>query len=230
MKLGRLFKPSNRGTAVAMAVCLDAICRLDEDAVVAFFPSDHHYVNCSAFRQSIEHALELMEEYRQSLLMIGAAARYPETEYGWIEPGRTLRDSLVHPIHRVARFWEKPPREQAEVLQRRGCFWNTFVTIGLAGTFLELIQGVAPELPRALAGSSSLDRAYEHLTPLDFSRDVLARMPGRLIVQQDAASGWTDFGSPARVIEVLLREGSGSADLDYRLLIPPSITSSLPTV
>jgi hypothetical protein len=37
---------------------------------------------------------------------------------------------------------------------------------------------------------------------------VLARMPERLIVLRDNASGWTDFGSPGRVIDVLTQYGA----------------------
>ena len=56
-----------------------------------------------------------------------AEARYPEVEYGWIQPGGTLVDSLVNPLLRVSRFWEKPASRRAEVLRRRGLtdFQNT---------------------------------------------------------------------------------------------------------
>jgi hypothetical protein len=113
-----------------------------EYALVAFFPSDHHYSSCSAFRESVESGLRLIEEYPHSVLVFGAEARYPEVEYGWIQRGRVLVDSPTHPLYRVAHFWEKPALRRAEALQKRGCLWNTFVTIGSAGAFLELTQWV----------------------------------------------------------------------------------------
>ena len=94
----------------------------------------------------------MSEEYPESILVLGAEARYPEVEYGWIEPGRTLVDSLDHPLQRVRRFWEKPTLQHAAMLQRQGCLWNTFVTMGLAGAFLELLQATVPHLTRALEG------------------------------------------------------------------------------
>jgi mannose-1-phosphate guanylyltransferase len=204
----KVVQPANRGTAVAMALCLQRIVQYDKDALVAFFPSDHHYSNCSAFRESVESGLRIAQEYPHCILIFGAEARYPEAEYGWIQPGRTLVDSRIHPLHRVSRFWEKPTQARAEVLQRRGCLWNTFVTIGLAGAFLELIQATVPELTRSLAELSihrRMDRLYESIAPVDFSGAVLARMPKRLVVLRDALSGWTDFGSPRRVVDVLSR-------------------------
>jgi len=210
----KVAQPANRGTAVAMALCLEVIARQDEDALVAFFPSDHHYSNCAAFRGSIESGLSMMEEYPQSVLVVGAEARYPEEEYGWIEPGRTLVDSLSNPLLRVARFWEKPTVRDAKGLHRRGCLWNTFVTIGFVGAFMELLQATLPGLTRLLEGNSELDRLYERIAPVDFSKAVLTRMPKRLVVMRDGTSGWTDLGSPRRVVDVLRRHGESPFVID----------------
>jgi mannose-1-phosphate guanylyltransferase len=205
-----VIQPANRGTALALALSLHVIAQQDEDALVAFFPSDHYYSNSSAFRESIETGLRLIEEYPDCILTVGAEARYPEVEYGWIQPGRTLVDSLVNPLLRVSRFWEKPALKRAEMLQRRGCLWNTFITIGRVGAFMELLHATVPKLTRLLEHSfmnGQIDQLYGQIAPVDFSRAVLTRMPGRLVVLRDAASGWTDFGSPRRVIDALLSQG-----------------------
>jgi mannose-1-phosphate guanylyltransferase len=205
-----VIQSANRGTAVALALCLHVIAQRDEDALVSFFPSDHFYSNSSAFHESIESGLRLMEEYPDCILMVGAEARYPEVEYGWIQPGRTLVDSLVNPLSRVSRFWEKPALKRAEVLQRRGCLWNTFITIGRVGAFMDLLHATVPELTRLLEESfmkGQIDQFYGRIAHVDFSRAVLARTPGRLVVLRDAASGWTDLGSPRRVMDVLLSQG-----------------------
>lgn len=202
----KIVQPANRGTAVAMALCLRSIAERDEDALVAFFPSDHHYANCTAFHESVASSLSLMAEYPQSILIIGAESRYPEVEYGWIQPGRTLVESLSNPLLRVSRFWEKPTVKRAQGLHRQRCLWNTFVTIGLAGAFLELLQTTVPQLMKSVENvhhDGELDRFYEEIAPVDFSKAVLARVPDRLVVLRDAASGWTDLGSPRRVIDVL---------------------------
>lgn len=221
-------QPCNRGTAVAMAVCLQAIVRQDQDALVAFFPSDHHYSDSEAFRSSVESGLGMVKEYPNSVLILGAEARYPEVEYGWIQPGRTLVDSPAHPLQQVARFWEKPPLPRARLLQRRGCLWNTFVMIGLASAFLELLQTCVPPLLKSLDGwypGGHLERIYGDVGSIDFSREVLARVPNRLLVLRDAESGWTDLGSPRRVVDVVTRHGLRPQWLssDYR---PTALASS----
>jgi len=206
----KVIQPLNRGTAVAMALCLEIIAQQDDGALVAFFPSDHHFLDSSSFRDSMEYGLRLMEEYPQSVLVLGAEARYPEVEYGWIQPGRTLVDSLVHPLQRVRRFWEQPTQQRAEVLRRHGCLWNTFVTVGLAGAFLEVLGATIPQLTRSLEScltSGQHERFYDKTAPVDFSRAVLSRVPGRLVVLRDGKSGWMDLGNANRVAEVLTLSG-----------------------
>jgi mannose-1-phosphate guanylyltransferase len=205
-----VIQPANRGTAAALALCLHVIAQQDEDALVSFFPSDHYYSNSSAFREIIESGMRLMNDYPDNILIVGAEARYPEVEYGWIQPGRTLVDSLVNPLLRVSRFWEKPTLKRAQVLQRRGCLWNTFITIGMVGAFMELLHATVPKLTRWWEHGFSQGRIaelYDNIPSVDFSRAVLTQMPGRLVVLRDAAAGWTDFGSPRRATDVLLSQG-----------------------
>ena len=114
------------------------------------------------------------------------------------------------PLARVSRFWEKPVLHQAYALLRRGCLWNTFVTLGRATAFFEMLCSEVPEavlaISRAMA-DNTLDAAYAPLDTVDFSRAVLANLPHRLLVLRDRTSGWADLGSPARVLDTLSRNG-----------------------
>ena len=109
---------------------------------------------------------------------------------------------------RVNRFWEKPALPLAQALLRNGCLWNTFVTVGRAATFLELFLSQVPEvvlsITQALA-KRDLTLVYGPLPTVDFSRDILAPQPHRLLVLRDGVSGWVDLGSPARVLDTLTR-------------------------
>jgi mannose-1-phosphate guanylyltransferase len=208
----------NRGTGVAIAIASLRILQLDSEAVVAFFPADHYYSDKRGFASAVGSALRLAPQYPHSPILIGAKARYPEIEYGWIEPGRTIEDSPQARLRQVNRFWEKPFLRRAQTLLRRGCLWNTFMTIGWAGAFLELLQATVPQVLRHLEAAASglgLERVYRQIPAVDLSRDVLAAQPDRLLVLRDAASGWTDFGSPSRVIETLVRDGIEPAWLGH---------------
>src|SRR5260370_36755690 len=125
---------------------------------------------------------------------------------------------------RVQRFWEKPSLPQAHALFRRGCLWNTFLTVGYANTFLDLlcseVPNVVPSLNKALAEDEP-EGAYRLMPAVDLSRQVLTPQPHRLLAVRDTALGWADLGSPGRVMGILarnnvepvwLRDGHGAFD------------------
>ena len=209
-------QPLNRGTGVAVAIALLHILQRDADAVVVLVPCDHYYSDAEACSRAIRSAISGAEKYPNSIVLVGAKACYPEVEYGWIELGSTISHA-PNPLQRVNRFWEKPSLPQAQELLRRGCLWNTFVTVGHAKTFLDLVCSQVPEvipsLSKALA-ENELDIAYRLMPAVDFSRHVLAPQPHRLLVVPDATSGWADLGSPARVMDILARNKIQPAWLD----------------
>ena len=203
-------QPLNRGTGVAIILAVLRVLQHDPDAVVAFFPCDHFYADDDSFRSTIRSALERAEQNPESIILVGADAHYPEIDYGWIEPGVVVSEATTGPLSGVARFWEKPSLHQAHALLRKGCLWNTFVTVGRAATFFEMVCSQVPEVVLAISravAENTLDIAYPLLDTLDFSRDVLAKLPHKLLVLRDQTSGWADLGSPARVLDTLSRNG-----------------------
>lgn len=205
-----LVQPENRGTGVAILAALLRIQRRDAEAIVTFLPCDHYYSDNNSFAMTIKSATARARRFPASVILLGAKADYPEIEYGWIEPGASLEDTIDSPLLRVNRFWEKPSLSEAEILLRRGCLWNTFVTIGSAGAFLELLRSAIPDVVHALASTlrdDDLGTAYRKVASVDFSRDVLAPQADRLLVVRDIASGWADLGNPDRVIHTMVRNG-----------------------
>ena len=47
--------------------------------------------------------------------------------------------SAPEPVFHVKRFWEKPGLWIARTLVNKGCLWNTFVLVGHAQMFLDLV-------------------------------------------------------------------------------------------
>ena len=85
----------NRGTGIAIITALLHVLQRDPDAVVGFFPCDHFYTDDDAFRLTTRSAVEYAEQNSESIVLIGAAAEYPEVDYGWIEPGMVGRASWL---------------------------------------------------------------------------------------------------------------------------------------
>jgi mannose-1-phosphate guanylyltransferase len=202
----KLIQPSNRGTAPAIALAVLEIVGRDPDCTIAFFPSDHHYRENSIFQATIDRALQLATICGDRVLIIGAPATYPEVEYGWIQPRPIVPQSQWNALQYVSRFWEKPNLVVARALQKSGCLWNTFVMIGSGNAFLGLLGATVPHLLAAIGDRFStpdLDRIYLGIEPIDFSKEVLSAALEPLLVLCDGSSGWTDFGSPQRAMDVL---------------------------
>jgi mannose-1-phosphate guanylyltransferase len=216
VKLSRVVvQPSNMGTTAAILYSLRRIASLANDPIVGFFPTDHHYSREMPFVASVRLAFEIVGVRPANIILLGARAAHPEVEYGWIEPGTTLECPFTNSLHRVTRFWEKPTTNVAQALLTRGCLWNTFVMIGRASAFLNILKAAVPSMLRVLEADSSLyeaepglayrDRAYTMLTPGDFSQQVLSVTTDQLAVLPLGDVGWSDLGTPERVMSVMTR-------------------------
>lgn len=186
-----LVQPRNQGTAPAIAYSLLRLRELDPEAVVAFFPSDHHFANEERFVACVNAAFEAAECPSGPVVLLGVVPDAPEAAYGWIEPGAPL-DPDAGPAFRVSRFWEKPTLTLALDLMDRGCFWNSFVMVGRVGSFLQMIRRALPDLVRSFDSlrhtfftcleELALLELHSSIRASSFSDEVLAACPENLAV------------------------------------------------
>lgn len=210
----RVVQETNRGTLPAILSGLATVVREDPEAVVAFFPSDHHYRDEARFLDGLGRAFDAAESSRDTVILLGAAARSAESSYGYIEPEAAFRPVREGWLRSIRKFWEKPGAQLAQCLIDRGCLWNTFVMVGRARAFLDLIGSAAPRTYHAFRSlfaaespadsASALTQIYRRIRPSDFSKRVLSSASGsvadaRLAVLNLGDVGWTDLGEPDRV-------------------------------
>ena len=217
-------QPYSRGTAAAIAYSLARLAWFDDDAVVGFFPSDHHFGDAPAMRRAVAAAYAEAATRRQRVLLLGVEPERAETEYGWIEPGAGVADG----VWAVKQFWEKPSQAIAEDLFRRGCLWNTFIMVGTAVAFQRMIQTAVPHLwtrfevlaqRRGPAAERVVaEMVYEDLPPVDFSHQILGPSADRLGVSRLVRCGWTDLGLPGPVRALLAQR--------RQLTVPVSISAA----
>src|SRR5262249_42922194 len=196
--------PANKGTAAAVAYSALRIASRDPNAVLAFFPADHYYDDSLQFHAAVHCAVESARRDPSSLILLGAEPYYPETEYGWIQP--SFDDT------RVERFIEKPSLDQARELLRQRYLWNTFVMVGRAKTFLDILQDCVPHLLTLLGRIGALEsrrarRLFNVLPEFDFSHNVLSTSTHRLRAHRLNNVRWSDLGKPERVMATLAEAG-----------------------
>lgn len=216
-------QPSNRGTGPGLMLPLAHVLVMDPQAHVVVLPSDHYVRDEVPFEHSIRAAVAASAE---QIALVGAVPDHPETQYGWMVRGE--RPGVDG--HVVDRFCEKPPASVAAQLLRDGALWNTFVMAGSVQRFWELAAEHLPqqaarfaEYLDALHGpleGAALRALYARLPAADFSRDVLERARELRVVALRPC-GWSDWGTPERVLDSL-RNHSDYGVLSQRLALAAS--------
>ena len=204
-------QPGNRGTAPAILYSLLRIKMRDPRATVAFFPSDHYISDNAKFMAQIRSAFDTAAKRPDLIVLLGLEPESPEVEYGWIEPAQAVHSHAK--VFGVRRFWEKPNRMLAQILQLRGCLWNSFVMVAAVQALLDMIESAIPKLYRSFAALGPLfgtaaevkaiELLYGRLAEVNFSHQVLALKPERLAVLKVIGVRWNDLGEPKRVMASL---------------------------
>src|SRR5262249_50881844 len=141
-------------------------------------------------------------------VLVGAAPEKAEEQFGWIVPSRERAPGVFG----VASFREKPDAAAARELAATGALWSTFVLASRAQALVELARATLPaqvdsfeSYRRAVHTSPRVDALtdiYARMTPADFSRNVLEHSNGLEVVSLPPC-GWSDWGTPERVLESL---------------------------
>ena len=200
-------QPANRGTAAGILLPTLLVLERDPDARIVVVPSDHFVEKEHVLEMSMRFAMDSLWGLGGGVILLGIRPEAPETDYGWIVPARcSLRTKPIE------AFVEKPRPERALELLKRGGLWNSLLLVADGQSLLWLFRRHAPELldefQRALASPAKRPRALEDLyaclEDVDFSRHVLEREEHLLTIEVPAC-GWTDLGTPARVMACLRR-------------------------
>lgn len=205
-------QPENRGTANGILWPLLHIIQRDPDARIVLLPSDHHIEDEPLLVESIRQAITQLDVHPDAVHLLGIEPDSPDTELGYIISGQ----DEGHLSYKVNRFVEKPSLMQAKELVRTGALWNAFIIVANARTLVDLFAARVPQVVakmNPLVASSLLgqldhellDDLYEHLPNIDFSKHILQGQESQLRVLAVPSCGWSDLGTPRRVMSVLQR-------------------------
>ncbi len=137
-------EPVGRNTAPAIGLAAFILQRVNPDAVLGLFPSDHVIGEGDAFRKTLKEGIEIAAS-GENIVVLGVRPNRPETGYGYIESGEQATNGAL----RVQRFTEKPSHEiAAQFLQAGNYFWNSGMFLWSART---LSNALREHLPRTAA-------------------------------------------------------------------------------
>ncbi len=193
-------QPRDMGTAYEVLLALLTLeTRLSASTTVLFLPGDFVVDDEEVMTNSLMSMAEWISDDPGQVYLLGAVAQGPHDQLGYIVP---WNDAMLMPTS-VYEFVERPDVFQARKLIQAGGLWNTFI---FGASVASLIQLFRPEFDGAMTGMRAalrsdapelnLVRAYDGLTPADFSRDVLARQTDNLRVLRLLRCGWWPLKSP----------------------------------
>lgn len=206
-----VLEPVGRNTAPAVTV--GALMRKEDDPLLLVMPADH-LLSGDVFQRVLPAAAELADA--GYLVTFGIAPERPETGYGYLERGESLRGG-----YRVSQFAEKPSADVAEQFVASGRhFWNSGIFLFRASAYLEELGIHAPEMlvacEKALQQSSTdldfirLDERSFAECPENSIDYALMEKTSRcaMVVLEDA--GWSDLGSWGALYSVGNKDGQGN--------------------
>jgi mannose-1-phosphate guanylyltransferase len=205
-------EPAARNTAPAAGLAAFLVERINPDAVLGIFPSDHVIGDEAAFVTTIQRAITLAAA-GDNMVVLGVEPTRPETGYGYIETGDLCDDGVL----RVRRFTEKPNLEKAEEFVTAGnYYWNSGMFVWsaktLANAVRELLPDTAPLLEKIAAAwdTPDFERVFGELYPQceNISVDYAILEPRSAKGEHHsnlycipARFGWSDLGSWAALHE-----------------------------
>jgi mannose-1-phosphate guanylyltransferase len=185
-----LVQPKNRDTGPGMLFSLLALARRQAGAQVAVFPSDHWVGNDAAFVAHVERASRFVEDHPEKIALLGIRPDRPDPGYGYVVPAQRIEGAGEASAFQVAHFVEKPAPAVAEHLIRAGALWNAFVMVFRVDRLLALVRRLRPADLAAVVGGR-----YEAVRRWNFSSDLLAHIPDRLVTFRVDDTGWSDWGT-----------------------------------
>jgi mannose-1-phosphate guanylyltransferase len=214
---GNIFvQPDNRGTAHGVLLPLMHILMRDVNAVVVVLPADHHVLDEKVLGDSLRRAVNLARSSLRTVYLLGIEPDEPDPELGYIIPAQRARDGSA----KVSQLIEKPASDQVRALFDNGVLWNAFIVVASARALVGLFEKrfistimdmltVARRRGNVSLAASAAARLYQHLSPVDFFRDVLEGQEAKLRVLPVPKCGWADLGTPRCVTQALRRLPAG---------------------
>lgn len=189
-----LAEPCARNTLPAIAWTVSRIHRIQPDALIGVFPSDHAIENQQAFLSAWRSA-ELVAD-QGYLVLLGIQPTEPATGYGYIQPAEQIQLAGQElPAHHVARFIEKPDLAIAKDLVRDGYLWNSGMFVFRADVFMQMLEQYQPGIYRDVSEFSE-DRfalQYSQLPNLSMDYGLAEKAEKVAVVPVDM--DWNDLGS-----------------------------------
>ncbi len=209
-----ILQPQNCDTAAGIFLPLTYVRAWDPNATIVIFPSDHFVFPEDRFVETVRRATRAIDVLHQDhVLLLGVRPTHLELDYGWVNASGILGWSGGSCVRQVVSFLEKPTQLEALEAMANGALWDTFVIVAKVATLWKLgwqcIPAIMERFERlgktidTVHERQTLHRLYQKMPHMNFSSEVLQKIPERLGVIELEEVLWSDWGRPERIRESL---------------------------
>ncbi len=219
-----LCEPSRNNTAPCIAYTAFKLQQANPKAKLVVAPSDHIIIHEENFIDTVKAGLEFTDQM-EALLTLGIQPNRPDTGYGYIQ---FEKQAAAGRVHKVVRFTEKPPREQAEAYLKSGDYlWNAGIFIWKVEHVLNAFQKYAPDIHRILGGGGDqynspleqafIDRAYPTTPSISVDYALMEKADNIYTIPSDF--GWSDLGTWASLHVESPKDEAANAVSGQRIIL-----------
>ena len=216
-----ILQPYNCGTAAGIFLPLTYVLAKNPHATVVIYPSDHFVFPEDRFSETVRRATRAIDVLQDRVLLLGVRPTHLELDYGWVNVGSILGRQGSSCIRQVHSFLEKPSPLECLQAMSKEALWNTLVMVAKVETLwrlgwqcLPVIMERFERLGKFLNTAEerpTLHQVYRKMPLLNFSSDLLQKVPERLGIIELEEVLWSDWGRPERIRETLKALGKKPA-------------------
>lgn len=190
-KLNLIIEPEGKNTLPAISLAIKEINKINKDAMISIFPSDHHIENTKSFNELFKYAFKILSE--DNFVLFGVTPSLPSTQYGYLDLGQKLDSDKNFNIYKLNKFLEKPNLEQAQAFIKNGYLWNSGIYFFSLKAFIESLK-------------KHQRRIFNNFFKLDLNPEVLYKKTKSIsidyglsekisnIIAIETNFGWSDLG------------------------------------
>lgn len=207
-----IYEPAKKNTAMAIVLTLSHIYQLDPNAIITTSAADQYIQKTLKFKRTINKASVLAKKHN-SIVTVGIKPTWPNPSFGYIVP-----QQKSHNYATVSFFIEKPDKDTAEKLIKKGSFWNSDLHTFNIRTMLEEFKKIQPEYFEFFEklitnpGNKEIESIYNKSQNLNINQAISEKSKNMMVIPADF--DWSDVGEWKSIYNNLNHDLDGHATIN----------------
>lgn len=190
-KINLIIEPEGKNTLPAISLAIKEINKINKDAIISVFPSDHHIENTKSFNELFKYAFKILSG--DNFVLFGITPSLPSTQYGYLDLGQKLDSDKNFNVNKLNKFLEKPNLEQAQVFIKNGFLWNSGIYLFSLSTFFEALKKHQRKLFNNFFESDlSPEVLYKKTKSISIDYGLSEKISNIIAIETNF--GWSDLG------------------------------------